>query len=289
MKALIDGDVIRYRVGFACQKKHYFVFLKGAEDYGYIASFDNKTDLNKWMKIHHAEEDVTISESLAVDELENCLHSVKLQLSSILEDTKADDYIIYLSGKDNFRDSLVDYYKANRDRSTRPEHYNNITKYLLDHWKTEVIDGMEADDALGINQTENTIICSIDKDLDNVPGWHYNFVKGELYNVEPLEALHNFYGQLITGDPGDNIPGLFKIAGKRATAKLIEPILHMEAEKEMWEYVHRVYSTVFYDIDTTNPFTQGEIEDAITIKLREIGKLLWIKHNEDDDWEPPNE
>lgn len=287
MKALIDGDVIRYRIGFACQKNVFFVYPKGAEDYGYMASFAGKKALNEWMTTHKAQDDTTVVETLVVDDLANCLHSVKVQLTSILEEVKADDYVIYLSGKDNFRDSLVDYYKANRDRSTRPEHYHNITTYLLEHWKTEVVDGIEADDALGITQDKNTIICSIDKDLDNVPGWHYNFATGAKYYVEELDALRNFYSQMITGDPGDNIPGLYKVTGKRATAKLQEPILYMEDEKEMWEYVHSLYAKTFYNMDKDTQFSKQEIDDATTIKLREIGKLLWIHHEVGDDWEPP--
>jgi len=299
MIALIDADVIRYRVGFACEKKHYFVFLKDAEDYGYVASFENKTDLNKWLKLHDAADSVSVEERLEVDELPNCLHSVKLQIESILKDTQADDFAVYLSGKDNFRDKLVDYYKANRDRAHRPAHYENITKYLLDHWNAEVVDGIEADDALGVAQATdleacikhddtfygNTVICTIDKDLDNVPGWHYNFVKGDLYWVDAETATKNFYSQLLSGDAADNIPGLYKIAGVRCTAKMQEGLLYLDTEQEMWRYVVRQYLKAF------NP-SEEEYQDclaAVVTKLREIGKLLWIQQSPGEDWEPPNE
>jgi len=226
-----------------------------------------------------------VEERLEIDELANCLHSAKLQVESILKDTQADDYVIYLSGKNNFRDELVDYYKANRDRSKRPAHYENITNYLLNHWKTEVVDGIEADDKLGIEQTENTIICTIDKDLDNVPGWHYNFVKGDLYHVDEETATKNFYSQLLSGDAVDNIPGLYKIAGTRCTAKMQEGLLYLDTEEEMWRYVVRQYLKAF------NP-NEEEYQDclaAIVTKLREIGKLLWIQQSPGEDWEPPNE
>ena len=154
MQGLIDGDVLRYRIGFACEE--------------------------------------IIDGEVVPDTIENCLHSVKEQIHSILREAGADSYRVFLSGKGNFRESLVDYYKANRKDSRKPYHFDNITQYLINYWDAEVIEGQEADDALGIAQVQNkyivdqqklgghgyteTIICTIDKDLDNVPGWHYNFL-----------------------------------------------------------------------------------------------------------------
>jgi 5'-3' exonuclease len=66
-------------------------------------------------------------------------------------------------------------------------------------------------------------VCSIDKDLDVLPGRHFNFVKGEEYLVPPGlgslklsddrkkvigRGLIWFYAQMLLGDSADNIQGL---------------------------------------------------------------------------------
>jgi hypothetical protein len=61
-------------------------------------------------------------------------------------------------------------------------------------------DGFEADDALALAQTEDTIICSIDKDLLMVPGRHYNWRKEEFTDVTYESGVKWFCTQLLQGD-----------------------------------------------------------------------------------------
>lgn len=269
MEALLDADIPTYRIGFAAQTTTYSVYLPDEEHAGRMASFDNKTDLNAWLKENLDGEKVDIVETIEPDSIANCLHSVRVQIEEIIEQTGADKVRVFLTGTGNFREKLVDYYKQSRDHDKRPFHYENIRKYLIDVWDAEIIDGMEADDACGINQTENTIICSDDKDLLMIPGYHYNIRTKEKQYVDEVSALRAFYGQLVSGDSGDDIPGIYKITGKKATKKIIAPLAYIEAERDMWEYVLGLY---------------GPEHEA---KLREIGKLLWIKRTPEDDWEPP--
>ena len=62
---------------------------------------------------------------------------------------------------------------------------------------------IEADDILGILATSqkivkgNKIIVSIDKDLDQIAGLHYNPKNKEFYKVTPKEAEYNFYFQVF--------------------------------------------------------------------------------------------
>jgi 5'-3' exonuclease len=90
--------------------------------------------------------------------------------------------------------------------------------------------GEEADDRLGIGMStwepvfnpytmENSpepVICSIDKDLHQITGTHYNFVKDEWTRVFPEEGEHFFWKQVLTGDVVDNIKGIYGIGPKRA-------------------------------------------------------------------------
>ena len=97
-------------------------------------------------------------------------------------------------------------------------HYDAIRNYLAWSWDATIWDGIEADDAVAIEATElgeKGIIVSLDKDLDQVPGWHFNFVKRGLYYLTPEESMFLFYKQFLTGDAVDNIQGAWRIGEKR--------------------------------------------------------------------------
>lgn len=298
MIALLDLDILVYRIGFACETHYYDIYAKGDEKLGRLAFFETATERDFWVEQYiGSKEDATIKERWIPDKLENCLHSVKVQMEFILSRTGATSYRGFLTGEGNFRDTLVDYYKANRKDARKPYHYDSIREYLIKYWSAEVIDGQEADDALGIAQCEwrllctstkpytfegvdpynSTIICTIDKDLDNIPGWHFNFMKDEKYWVTEEEALLNFYTQLLTGDSTDNIPGLFKITGKKAYSRIKEPLLHFTDEIDMWEYVFNIYTEAMKDTP---------IEEVVA-KLIEIGRLLYIRKEQGEMWCPP--
>jgi hypothetical protein len=131
-------------------------------------------------------------------------------LKDIISVTDADEVAIYISGTSNFRYDVYPEYKANRKDLKRPVHLPRTREYLLLEWGAIITDGYEADDALGIEQTRrmgSSVLCTIDKDLRQVPGSHYNFVTGEFSDIDEVEGWRNFYRQLVLGDRGDNIPG----------------------------------------------------------------------------------
>ena len=68
------------------------------------------------------------------------------------------NYIIYLTGKGNFREetAVTHKYKGNRTKA-KPKWYKDITQYLLHCHKTQLIEGMEADDAIAIHIHSFTI------------------------------------------------------------------------------------------------------------------------------------
>ena len=67
---------------------------------------------------------------------------------------------------------------------------------------------------------EDSIIVSIDKDFLQVPGWHYNFVKRVKSFVTPEEGLRFFYKQILTGDAADNVKGIHRVGDVKATKML---------------------------------------------------------------------
>lgn len=175
----------------------------------------------------------------------------------------------YLTGSNNFRNEIAKTapYKGNRVMA-KPYHYQLLREYMERAWGFEVIDGMEADDAIGIeayrNEPDGTIIVSIDKDLNMIRGHHYNFVKEEKYFVTEEEAIRNFYLQILTGDKIDNIIGLDGI-GPVKSKKLLKDC---NTELEMYEAVLKAY-------------------DGDEARVLENARLLWILREEKQVWQPP--
>ena len=184
MKLLIDGDPIVYRIGFACQKK------------------DKETGL------------------VTADPESHTLHSCKQFINQMLEETGADTYKIYLTGKGNFRYKVREDYKANRKGADKPVHYQLVRDYLVKKFKAQVVDGMEADDALALGQQSDTAIASIDKDLLMVEGRHYNYGKCTWQDVTAKQGEYFFYKQMLTGDRVDNITGIRGLGEKKASKLL---------------------------------------------------------------------
>lgn len=119
---------------------------------------------------------------------------------------------------------------------------------------------------------EGAVIISLDKDLDQVPGFKYNFMYDVRYFVSPEQAIYNFHLQLMTGDPTDNIVGIPGV-GKGKGAKFLHG---METEKEQIEEVMRQYQV------------RCGKEDWVKY-LTEMGQLLWIRREPDEMWEPPEQ
>ena len=161
-------------------------------------------------------------------------------LYRILETIQADTHIIYLSDSDgNFRKKLTDSYKLNR--APKPDHYAGLKQHMLQSWAAEITTGMEADDACSLNsfskEDEETVIVSIDKDLLQIPGLHYNFVKDLFITITAFQGIYNLYMQMLTGDAVDTIKGVKGIGPKKA-AKLLENCTN---EQQMYEVVRAAY------------------------------------------------
>lgn len=114
-------------------------------------------------------------------------------------------------------------YKGNRKGTKKPKWYKKIRSYLETHWFCQIMVGIEADDALAIAQEYfnalgiRNIMATLDKDLNQVVGWKYNWKaeKDALYYVDEAMAHRSLWKQVITGDVGtDNIPGLSHSAWK---------------------------------------------------------------------------
>jgi hypothetical protein len=191
-------------------------------------------------------------------------------LQDILSATDADEYKLFLTGSTNFRKEIYPEYKANRNDLKRPRWLQHVREYLVLDWSAEVTDGIEADDALGMGAGDGVVICTIDKDLLQVPGLHYHFVKGEWSEETPLSGWRNFYRQLVLGDKGDNVPGYDGKMRLKFPKFLEQPRLALLASQS----AHEMYMVV-----------RGLYKDEET--LIRNARLLYIWRKPNDLWEPP--
>lgn len=181
------------------------------------------------------------------------------------------DFEFFLTGKEppNFRIdvAVTQPYKGNRS-SPKPQHFQALRDRLEKYWGATVSKGEEADDLISKRMTElgDKCICiSIDKDLDTVQGWHYNFRKAKLYYVGEDMALYNFYHQLLTGDRVDNIRGVQGIGPKKAD-KILEGLT---SEDEMWSACVEAHGS-----------RERAIEDAILLHVRRKDNEIWLPPDE---------
>ena len=202
------------------------------------------------------------------DGLNIAIHRVETLLDELLTKTGADSYRAFLSGKSNFRKTIYPEYKANRT-APKPVHLEALREYALDKQNAELApDTLEADDALGINQTDDTIIVSLDKDLLMVPGKHFSWeIKGKgwtkpdkFFTQDAIGGMRLFFEQCLKGDTADNIKGIEKIGNKRAKALLADCV----TEQQMFDAVRNAYGN----------------DDEFIMNA----SVLWIMQNEEDVW-----
>lgn len=133
-------------------------------------------------------------------------------LQSIYDKTNTSDSKLILSGTTNFRKEIDSNYKSSRKESARPRYYKELREYCLNELGAVLSIDCEADDLLGILQSEDTVICSNDKDCLQIPGYHYRFKQkwddNELIYVDEGTAWFNFFKQTLVGDKTDDIEGV---------------------------------------------------------------------------------
>lgn len=292
--ALIDGDIICYAAGFSSERRVHKVL---DDDENELFKSTSKREVTAFVR-GCAHDTVHIESELELDPLGHCLHKVNLMVEESISAVGADNVKVFLTGKGNFREKLATIlkYKGNRDKAKRPEHYFAIKDFLRSRWEAQVVDGMEADDELAIRQScdKDTVICSADKDLLQVPGLHYNTKSKEHRVVTPEEGERLFYLQVMTGDMTDNILGCPGVGPKTA-----EKYLGADPDR-YWDNVLKLYrdkfgsgksfpSTISRQGDeVTYPHWQTGLPITATLEdiAIETARLVYMLRKPDQVWTP---
>jgi len=223
-----------------------------------------------------------------------CRKALDDKLKEIMTNTGAISGAVFIKGKDNFRYEVDAAYKGNRKDTIEPEIKDRIDD-LYEYCKDFSIqsDGGEADDYCGIaaelalQDNKRYIVCHIDKDLDCIPGWHYNFRKDTLYYVEPEDGYRFLMMQILTGDATDNIQGLRGV-GPKTAEKLINGVpnnllwsrvIDIWKEKcgDNWEPFFLKCANCIYireSDDDLKPLTFEELKERLSWKTTDTGLPL---------------
>jgi 5'-3' exonuclease len=227
-KAIIDGDIIAYRAAFSSQE---------------LGSSDAERKVDDLM-------------SYILDEVVGYFAG-------------PEDYVVYITGKTNFRFEVAKShpYKGNRKDVEKPRHLSHVRDYLTTKYGAVMSEGEEADDLIAMEAARlgyNACVASIDKDMLQIPCWHFNIVKGTMTKVTPEEGMRFFYTQMLTGDKADNIIGLHRVGPVKA-----EKILgDASDEEELWDRVLKAYD--------------GDVD-----RVLENARLLWLRREKEEMWLPP--
>jgi len=127
-------------------------------------------------------------------------------INKIFIPTNTKSYIGFLGGKGNFRKDITDSYKADRTYEY-PNYFKETKQYMIDKWKFISVDGIEAEDAVGITLTKypNSVIICEDHDLLQLPGVQYNPTKEIFQDITTEIAYYNQWKQMLTGCSSDKV------------------------------------------------------------------------------------
>lgn len=269
MQCLLDADVLRYEIGFASETA-----WKGM----------NLEQPKEWL----------LGNPPPFDLVEEMLLNRIMHIETMCEATEPSIY--FFTGKTNFRNLIAKKQPYKQRKGSKPFHYANLTAYMKGRYEFRQEEGFEADDLMAIYQTGRikdgtTIICTRDKDLRTVDGWHFGWELGnspqfgprylEGYGDIALNAKRElkgtgakfFFAQCIMGDPTDSIPGL---PGKGAVSAF-EVLISTSTYEEGLEAVLGAYEA-FYEhpvIARDELLEQGQLLH-MTRELNEFGApVLW--------------
>lgn len=184
------------------------------------------------------------------------------------------DIIFSISSKSSFRKDIYLDYKGTRP--PKPRWYELLRAAFIDQYQPIIKDGMEADDVvaeghykLWKQDPNSTCIASLDKDLYNIPGIHFNTQKNSVAEVTPMEAIYTFCTQMLTGDTSDNIKAVPRV-GPKTAEKLLDTLINFSSPKDYFMYMNTNVISPQYVKAFGDEATQ---RSALNFKLLDVGQV----------------
>lgn len=301
MKLIVDADPLVYRAGFGVEQKYYHGVVEHPD--GTLEEFYKKAG----QEMREYEQNMELlpggchrlihkEAKVIVEPVSHALQLVRHQIQGIEgalmeRGTPVNSLKVVLTGPGNFREKLATLrpYKGNRDPEHKPVHYQAIRDYLVNVYSARVIHGREADDEVSIVAHQELAeghpycVATIDKDLDQVPGLHYDYRQHVFYTITPEDARFAFWTQALSGDIGDNVPGCYKLGPARAQRLVNKWFADGLSESEIWTNVVDEYRASQRKAGC--PYRD---RDAYEVAV-ETARLVYMLHKAGELWTPPGE
>ena len=178
----------------------------------------------------------------------SCIQQLDAVIDDLGSNLSADDYVVALTDKNNFRKDVLPTYKSNRKEKRKPIVLGAMREHIMKKHNGVVWANLEADDVMGIMATEpalneERILVSIDKDMKTIPcnlsqdGSNFEQIPEKLAN-------YNFMIQAIMGDKTDGYDGIEGV-GIKTAEKLLLKYTNCTL-KDLWEVVKGIYKEKGY-------------------------------------------
>lgn len=159
-----------------------------------------------------SEEDQILSETKLSEKIYDILNIVG-------QSYNVEKYYIFVKGQNNFRYKIFPAYKKNRP--AKHPIIDTLNQYLIEEFQAIQSHNAESDDYVySYSQVPEfkgrAIICSVDKDMLQIPGVHYDYQKNKYHIISEEEGRYNLAIQMIMGDAADGIPALRGYGIKKA-------------------------------------------------------------------------
>ncbi len=235
---LIDADILAYRVGFMAAK----------------SSWDERLTT----------------------------HTFNNLITEICDELNGTPSLYFTGRGPRYREKFANEipYKVSREGKERPLYLPEVTDHAFNHFPCQISNSEwgEADDLIAcaahsLNDYDSYVVVTIDKDLNMIPGHHYNPVKKEKFFMDKKDAYIFFFKQLLAGDATDDIPGITGIGLTRA-GKILKDC---NTPDEAFDRVMDTYKNNYKD----------HSEDDLASMIYNRANLLWLRRTHEEVWTPP--
>lgn len=156
-------------------------------------------------------------------------------------------YYVFVKGKNNFRYKIFPAYKKNRPQ--KHPIIDVLNQYLVEEFGAIESHNAESDDYVfsysQYDEYQNrTIMCSVDKDLLQIPGIHYDYQKNVFHIIDEETARYNLAIQMIMGDAADGISGLRGYGPKKAEKIIKKEMTLYQCMKAILKEYQKNYPTL---------------------------------------------
>lgn len=260
MKLLVDGDIVAYRTAMSLE--HAIEWEEG------------------FWTLH--------------SDVDECTSEISNYLSWLLEEVEeATEIVVALTDKNNFRKQINSEYKANRKDKRKPLALKGIREFLEKEYGAIVWPSLEADDVIGILATryemvDKCVVVSPDKDLLQIPGYH--FIDGSLEHrrIDDCDKWHMF--QTLTGDATDNYKGCPGVGPVKAEKILTPSDKDLSEITRFGDLIEHQYKKRWMWTKVLEAFDKAGLGEEEAIENARLSYILRNENYNDKEvtqWEPP--